>query len=153
VRSRPQPRILKSAFRPRKSLPTTQFSREPPMDCFTFRRRISSISSDATVTFRWSEDIEEILIATDVREAGYENCEAVGYIGSGHTKTAIYVSIKSLISDLTNPTFRLVSEIKNMQLLHCRMNREMLNSPCRLNLSSCCRAVISTPNSLNWPRI
>jgi hypothetical protein len=63
------------------------------MGLFTFRRHLGTIASDGTVTFQWSDDIEQMSIATDVRMDGSENWDATGYIGSGFMKTAIYVSI------------------------------------------------------------
>jgi hypothetical protein len=93
---RSRPRTLTSAFRPRalQSLPSLpQFTRNPPLKTFTFRQRNSKMNAQAAVEFTWSTDIEEIDVATDVWCDRKENRQAVGYIGSGHTKLAIYVSI------------------------------------------------------------
>jgi hypothetical protein len=67
---------------------------------YQFIRCIGSLSANTAASFSWSDDVEDIEIATDVRAEGGDNCDAVGYIGSGFTKTAIYVRFKTIFPSI-----------------------------------------------------
>ncbi|KAG6836605.1 hypothetical protein H0H93_006155 [Arthromyces matolae] len=96
-----QPVVLKSAFKPRNSamppppLPASRWSRNPPMQQYTFTRTTVTILDNGEAILTHSEDPEVIELSTDWLDgeaASKENksFDHTGYIGCGFTKRAIY---------------------------------------------------------------
>ncbi|KAG6883177.1 hypothetical protein C0992_009498, partial [Termitomyces sp. T32_za158] len=76
-------------------MPPPQWTRNPPMQKYTFTRSTAVVLDDGEVVLTTSEEKENIEIATDWingEAASKENktCSTTGYIGCGASKRAIY---------------------------------------------------------------
>ncbi|KAG6875309.1 hypothetical protein C0992_004363 [Termitomyces sp. T32_za158] len=88
--------VLKSAFKPRNpAMPPPRWTRNPPMQKYTFTRSTAVVLDDGEVDLTTSEKKESIEIATDWRQGEAASKQkktynTTGYIGCGATKRAIY---------------------------------------------------------------
>ncbi|KAH7907579.1 kinase-like domain-containing protein, partial [Hygrophoropsis aurantiaca] len=101
-----RPPILFSAFRPPKTN-----ARNPPLVMHGFSRTIAQYQENGQVVFSLSDKEEEIEIADNWQagmraSASGEPFHHTGYIGQGHTKTAVYARFKGEDYVLTQLTHK-----------------------------------------------